>query len=128
MWALLLLSQAVIGADAIPATAPEQRADMALRRADEGRSLAQRFLCDDESRYRRLLELDERFDRAQRLFVRRFGRAWRPDVVATTDTGALRRDIIGRRDDCRVRDSFGAGITDYENGLLAVQAQFGAGG
>jgi hypothetical protein len=40
-----------------PSSGTEQQADLSLRRADEGRALARRFLCQDKRRLDRLREM-----------------------------------------------------------------------
>lgn len=105
-----------------PVRAEEQRAITALDRAAEGQMLARRFLCGEETRLRRLQELDRRFSGMRRLYGVTFGRPWRQNGgIEASD----RFDELGRRDDCRLRDSFFAGLTDYENALFAAQAQLG---
>lgn len=119
----LALFQQVSGELPVPARETEQHADLALRRAGEGRDLALRFLCADPSRLLRLNELNDRLSQMRRLFVVRFGHPWREYLDAQSDPDT-RKDELGRRDDCRLRDGFAAGMTDYENGLLAAQAVF----
>lgn len=126
MLPLLFLAQMLLDPLATvraPASLEEQRAIVALQRTDEGRDLASRFICGDETRYHHILDLDERYARATGLFASRFGHGWRQDAG---ERAQLSRDDVGRRDDCRLRDSFSAGIVEYENGLLAAQAQLGS--
>lgn len=122
---LVLVQVSIDSAAAVraPVGVEEQRAIITLQRTDDGRELAARFICGNETRYRRILELDVRFARASSLFAARFGHGWRQDA---TERAQLTRNDVGRRDDCRLRDSFAAGITEYENGLLAAQAQLGS--
>lgn len=124
MWPALLLLQGLTVQGLVQLSQAELRADLVLRRADEGRQLAGRFICEDESRYRRLQELDDRFDKLRQAFGTRFGHGWQPGS-GTTNTGGQSIDGLSRRDDCRLRDSFAAGLIDYENGLLAAQAELG---
>lgn len=123
--AALMMLQVASPGSFEPASAPEQRADLALRRASDGRALAARFLCKDESRYRRLLGMDQRFSGMQRLFALRFRHVWTQSGEEQIQDEQLRSDELGHRDDCRLRDSFEAGFTDYENGLLAAQVELG---
>lgn len=125
----ILLMMAILPAQAdsgviFPASLPEQRADLALGQAADGRALARRFLCSNEQRYRRLLEQERRFAGFRQLFAERFGHGWRQGA-ADGQGQEPQPDDLGRRDDCRLRDSFEAGMADYENGLLAAQAQLG---
>jgi len=57
----------------------EQRVIIALQRTDDGRELAGRFICGDETRYRRIVEFDGRYARATTLFAARFEHGWRQD-------------------------------------------------
>lgn len=104
-----------------PSTLTEQRANIALGSADDGRELARRFICNNEQRYRRLLERETKFSQLKVLFARNFGHEWRDNGYG--DTLIDRSNDLGRRDDCKLRDSFEAGLSDYDNGLLAVETQ-----
>jgi hypothetical protein len=104
-----------------PSTLTEQRADIALRSADDGRELARRFICTNEQRYRRLLEREAQFSKLKVRFARLFGHEWRDNN--SSNTSIDRSSDLGRRDDCKLRDSFEAGLTDYDNGLLAIETQ-----
>ncbi|NIJ31476.1 hypothetical protein FHT00_003456 [Sphingomonas insulae] len=106
-----------------PLSRTEQQAELSLRRADEGRALARRFLCQDERRFDRLRELDERFAFIKSRFSQVFNHSWRDEANGFMQLDEKREADIGRKDDCRLRDSFAAGMTDYENGLLAAQAE-----
>lgn len=118
---LLLAGQSYPEVSIAPATLPEQRADLALRSADDGKALAKRFICFDEQRYRRLLELEPRFAALKTGYAHRFRHAWRGESDETMAED--RSSDLGRRDDCKLRDSFEAGLADYENGLRAAETQ-----
>ncbi|MHA0331096.1 hypothetical protein [Sphingomonas melonis] len=106
-----------------PSSGTEQQADLSLRRADEGRALARRFLCQDKRRLDRLREMDERFAFFKARFSQAFNHSWRADTDDSMRLDEQRESDSGRKDDCRLRDSFAAGMIDYENGLLAAQAE-----
>lgn len=122
---VLALLQALPSQVRAPAGQAEQRADLALRRADDGRMLAQRFLCQNESRLNRLREMNERFSALQGQYFRAFNHDWRQDTESMMRLGEQTETDLGRKNDCRLRDSFAAGLADYENGLLAAQAELG---
>jgi hypothetical protein len=105
----------------------EPNAVLALRRATDGRLLAQRFICQDETRLRRLQLLDERMSDTLRLFALRFGHSWNEETELEAARQS-RRGLtdLGRKDDCRLRDAYAAGVEDYENGLRAVQVAIDA--
>lgn len=102
-------------------TLAEQRADIALQSADDGRELARRFICTSEQRYRRLLERDTQFSRFKVRFARLFGHEWRNNDFENSLID--RSNDLGRRNDCKLRDSFEAGLADYDNGLSAAETQ-----
>lgn len=108
----------------VPATVVEQRSDLALRRAWEGRQLAYRFICGDTTRVMRLRELDDTLGELLGSFTAEFGHSWRGGELEQSGPDGVLRDDIGRRDDCKLRDSFEAGMTDYQNGIFASQASF----
>ena len=120
----LVLMQTVFDPQIAPASLPQQRAELVLRRAEEGQSLAGRYLCEDPRRFRSLQELNERFDKLRALFSIRFGTSWLGEM-ARDPNGVSQQPIddLGRRDDCRLRDSFAAGMMEFENSLRAAQSE-----
>ena len=124
MWLIALLVLQPLSFSAQQASPNSNRADLALRQAQESRLLAERFICGDPGRLVRLRELDEQFAAMRRQFVIRFGKPWTGDTMQA-GSGASSWRELGRRDDCRLRDGFGGGMTDYENALIAARVELG---
>lgn len=101
------------------------RASASLQNALDGRALAGRYLCGDESRLRRINDLDDLLAPLLVRYQQRFGSPWSAGDTLPDRTQAMEQ-ITGRRDDCVRQDSFYAGLADYQNGLYATRSVLGS--